>query len=128
MTQQTAQGDDRFVEIPLESYRNEYDRRIDVDVLKEKEVAFMVKAPKNSSSFTAVIYESHLTDYDTVSYTVYLERPDGTIDHVDGGDIDVRSSRLTIFDLLGWSPFHHSRKSRDIRFLDWENLMELVNG
>lgn len=67
--------DDYLKQISINDYKNPYNRKIDVDVLEEGEIAFMVKTKRKD--FDAVVYESHLTDYDTVSYTVYLKRPDG---------------------------------------------------
>ena len=110
-------------QISIDDYKNPYNRKIDVDVLEEGEIAFMVKT--NRKDFDAVVYESHLTDYDTVSYTVYLKRPDGNLELQDGGEIDVRMPRFTIFDLFGLSTFNHSRKSKDVILLDWSELKEV---
>ena len=115
--------DDYLKQISINDYKNPYNRKIDVDVLEEGEIAFMVKT--NRKDFDAVVYESHLTDYDTVSYTVYLKRPDGNLELQDGGEIDVRMPRFTIFDLFGLSSYKHSRKSKDVILLDWAELKEV---
>lgn len=113
-------------EIELNSYENKYNRKIDVDVLKEQKLSFMVEC--NNKYYNAVVFESHTTDRNTVLYAVYLKNLNGELILKDGGEIDMRSSRFTIFDLMGFSCFRHSKKSKDIKLLDWgkfNNLWEV---
>jgi len=107
-------------EIRISDYSNSYDRKIDVDVLKEGEIAFMVES--SAKGISAFVYESHRSGSDKVSYSVYGKDEEGNLNLMYGGTLVVKSPRFTIFDLLGRSLFIHSRKSKDIKLLDWKQL------
>ena len=106
--------------IRISDYRYSYDRKIDVDVLKEGEIAFMVESP--AKDISALVYESHRSGKDRVSFSVYGMDEEGVLTLRDGGTMVVHCPRFTIFDLLGQSSFIHSRKSKDITLLDWKRF------
>lgn len=110
------------LEIGLDSYRNHYNRKIDIDVFKENEVGFFVDT--DNRNFSRVIYESHKVAEDEICYTIYIRHPDGTVTKDEGGDVIVRKPSFTIYDLLGMSSFRHSRKSKDIKLVDWKKIEE----
>ncbi len=116
----SSSQNENLKEIRISDYCNSYDRKIDVDVLKENGIAFMVETP--AKGISALVYESHRSGKDMVSFSVYGQDDEGNLILKDGGTLVVKGTKFTIFDLLGMSSYVHSRKSRDIRLLDWKQF------
>lgn len=119
-TTNVGSRNENLKQIRISDYRYSYGRKIDVDVLKEGEIAFMVETP--AKGMRSLVYELHRSGKDMVDFSIYGEDEEGTLTLKEGGTLIVRSPKFTIFDLLGKSSFIHSRKSKDITLLDWKQF------
>lgn len=92
-------------------FSKDYDSDLDINIMNENAIAF--KAGN-------YVFEAHVSDADTVDYTVYKDN----FDEIDGGQIECNLKHFSIRELIDYIylPFN----AHDLTLLDHESLEEML--